>query len=150
MELKTNINAEDAKRALVTTSEFDMANSNKIIYWTSTILIVLGMLPGGIGQIFHAKWSLDLIRPLGYPEYILTIIGAWKVLGSIVLLIPRFPLIKEWAYAGFFFAMSGALISHLASGESMNKLISPLVLLILIVLSWYFRPADRKIISVNQ
>jgi DoxX-like family len=150
MELKTNINAEDAKRALVITRESDFAKTNKIIYWASTMLVVLGMLPGGLGQIFHAKWSLDLIRPLGYPEYILTIIGTWKVLGSIVLLIPKLPLIKEWAYAGFFFAMSGAVISHFVSGESMNKLISPLVLLILIVLSWYFRPGDRKIISVNQ
>lgn len=150
MKLKTNINAEDAKRALVITREFDFAKTNKIIYWASTMLVVLGMLPGGIGQIFHAKWSLDLIRPLGYPEYILTIIGTWKVLGSIVLLVPKLPLMKEWAYAGFFFAMSGAVISHLVSGESMNKLISPLVLLILIVLSWYFRAADRKIISVNQ
>ena len=150
MELKTNINAEDAKRALVISRESDFAKTNKIIYWASTMLVVLGMLPGGIGQIFHAKWSLDLIRPLGYPEYILTIIGTWKVLGSIVLLVPKLPLMKEWAYAGFFFAMSGAVISHLVSGESMNKLISPLVLLILIVLSWYFRAADRKIISVNQ
>src|ERR1700683_669051 len=112
-----------------------MTKRKKIIYWISTILIVLGMLPGGIGQIFHAKWSLDLIQPLGYPEYILTIIGTWKVLGSIVLLIPKFPLIKEWAYAGFFFAMSGAIFSHLASGEPINKIISPLVLLILIVFS---------------
>lgn len=150
MELKTNINAKEAKRALVITRESDFGKTNKIIYWASTMLVVLGMLPGGIGQIFHAKWSLDLIRPLGYPEYILTIIGTWKVLGSIVLLIPKLPLIKEWAYAGFFFAMSGAVISHLVSGESMNKLISPLVLLIFIVLSWYFRAGDRKIISVNQ
>jgi len=127
-----------------------MKKRNKIIYWSSTVLIVLGMLPGGIGQIFHAKWSLDLIRPLGYPEYILTIIGTWKVLGSIVLLIPKFPLIKEWAYAGFFFVMSGAVFSHLASGESMNKIGSPLVLLVLIVFSWYFRPADRKMISANH
>jgi DoxX-like family len=127
-----------------------MGKRNKIIYWISTILVALGMLPGGLGQIFHAKWSLDLIRPLGYLEYILTIIGTWKVLGSIVLLIPKFLLIKEWAYAGFFFTMSGAVFSHLASGESMNKIVSPLVLLILIGLSWYFRPADRKIISVNR
>jgi hypothetical protein len=127
-----------------------MTRRNKIIYWTSTILIVLGMLPGGLGQIFHAKWSLDLIRPLGYPEYILTIIGTWKVLGSIVLLIPKFPLLKEWAYAGFFFAMSGAVFSHIASSESMYKIVSPSVLLFLIVLSWYFRPVDRKIISVCQ
>jgi len=127
-----------------------MTKRNKIIYWTSTILVVLGLLPGGIGQIFHAKWSVDLIRPLGYPEYMLTIIGIWKVMGGIVLLIPKIPLIKEWAYAGFFFAMSGAVISHLAVGESMNKIVSPLALLILIMLSWYFRPADKKIISVNK
>jgi hypothetical protein len=126
-----------------------MTKRNKFIYWISTILIVLSMLPGGLGQIIHAKWSLDLIRPLGYPEYMLTIIGTWKVLGSIVLLIPKFPLIKEWAYAGFFFAMSGAVFSHLASGESVNKLFSPMILLILIVLSWYFRPGDRKIILAN-
>jgi|SRR5580704_8375070 uncharacterized membrane protein YphA (DoxX/SURF4 family) len=127
-----------------------MTKRNKIIYWTSTILVVLGLLPGGIGQDFHAQWSLDLIRPLGYPEYILTIIGAWKVLGSIVLLIPKWPLIKEWAYAGFFFTMSGAVYSHIASGESMNKIVSPLILLILILISWYSRPADRKINLVYQ
>ncbi|HEV3223361.1 MAG TPA: DoxX family protein [Puia sp.] len=127
-----------------------MTKRNKIIYWTSTILVVLGLLPGGIGQVFHAQWSLDLIRPLGYPEYILTIIGAWKVLGSIVLLIPKWPLIKEWAYAGFFFTMSGAVYSHIASGESMNKIVSPLILLILILISWYSRPADRKINLVYQ
>jgi len=126
-----------------------MTKRNKIIYWISTILIVLGMLPGGVGQIFHAKWSLDLFRSLGYPLYLLPVIGTWKVLGSIVLLIPKFPLVKEWAYAGFFFAMSGAVFSHIESGDSMGAS-SPLVLLILIVVSWYFRPADRKIISTNQ
>jgi uncharacterized membrane protein YphA (DoxX/SURF4 family) len=127
-----------------------MEKRNKIIYWISTILVVLATFPGGLGQIYHAKWSLDLIRPLGYPEYILTIIGIWKVLGGIVLLIPKFPLVKEWAYAGFFFAMSGAVFSHLASGESMVKIVSPVAILILILLSWYFKPVDRKLISVNQ
>jgi|SRR5580692_7552814 hypothetical protein len=126
-----------------------MKNRDKIIYWISTILIVLGMLPGGIGQIFHAKWSLDLFQSLGYPLYLLAVIGTWKVLGSIVLLIPKAPLIKEWAYAGFFFAMTGAVYSHIASGDPLRAS-SPLVLLILVVVSWYFRPADRKIISFNQ
>jgi DoxX-like family len=122
---------------------------NKIIYWTSTILIALGMLPGGIGQIFHAKWSLDLFRHLGFPLYLLAFIGTCKVLGSIVLMIPKFPLIKEWAYAGFFFAMSGALFSHIASGDSFSGISSPLVLLILVVVSWYCRPADRRTIALN-
>lgn len=127
-----------------------MTKRDKIIYWTSTILIALGMLPGGIGQIFHAQWSLNLFRLLGYPVYALTIIGTWKVLGSIALLLPKFPLIKEWAYAGFFFAMSGAIFSHIASGDSIIGSLSPLVLLILTVVSWNFRPIDRKIIPAHQ
>ncbi len=66
------------------------------------------------------------------------------------MLIPKFPLLKEWAYAGFFFAMSGAVFSHIASGDSVTAIFPAGFLLILIVVSWYFRPAYRKIISVNQ
>jgi len=91
----------------------------------------------------------DFIINLGYPVYFLTILGIWKILGVIAVLIPKFPLLKEWAYAGFFFAMSGAVFSHIASGNSVNEIFPPLLLLILTVVSWYFRPADRKIISVN-
>ena len=80
----------------------------------------------------------------------LTILGVWKIVGVVALLIPEFPLLKEWAYAGFFFAMSGAVFSHIASGDSMTANVPALLLLILTVISWYFRPADRKIISVNQ
>ena len=87
---------------------------------------------------------------LGYPVYFLTILGVWKILGVVAVLIPKFPLLKEWAYAGFFFAMSGAIFSHIALGNSMKEIFPPLLLLILTVVSWYFRPADRKIISVNQ
>jgi hypothetical protein len=90
------------------------------------------------------------IKHLGYPVYVLTILGVWKILGVVALLIPKFPLLKEWAYAGFFFIMSGAIFSHIASGDSVSELIPSLLLLILTIVSWYFRPADRKIISVNQ
>ena len=90
------------------------------------------------------------ITHLGYPVYFLTILGIWKILGVVALLIPKFPLLKEWAYAGFFFAMSGAVFSHIALGDPMSEIAPSLVLLILIVVSWYFRPEDRKIISVNQ
>ena len=108
------------------------------------------MLSGGLEQIFHTKRNVDLIVHLGYPLYFLYILGAWKILGVIAILIPKFSLLKEWAYAGFFFAMSGAVFSHIASGDSMTENIPALLLLILTVISWYFRPADRKIISVNQ
>jgi hypothetical protein len=87
---------------------------------------------------------------LGYPAYFLPILGTWKILGVVAVLIPKFPLLKEWAYAGFFFAMSGAIFSHIAAGSSVNEMFGPLLLLTLIAVSWYFRPANRKIISVNS
>ena len=85
------------------------------------------------------------INTLGYPTYLLTILGVWKILGVVAILIPKFPLLKEWAYAGFFFAMSGAIISHLAVNDEAMTLFGPILLLILTVASWYFRPANRKL-----
>jgi uncharacterized membrane protein len=123
-----------------------MTKRNKIIYWVATGLLALGMLQSGILAVLRTKDWVDLITPLGYPVYFLTILGTWKILGVIAILIPRFKLLKEWAYAGFFFAMSGALISHLACGDYATKAImGPLFQIVFIVLSWYFRPADRKI-----
>ncbi len=134
-----------------------MTKRNKIIYWISTIWLALGMLSTGTLQLFKVKAEgavappgVDGIIHLGYPVYFLTILGIWKILGVVALLIPKFPLLKEWAYAGFFFAMSGATFSRIASGDSMNEIFPSLLLLVLTVVSWYFRPADRKIISVNQ
>ena len=117
-----------------------MEKRNKIIYWISTIWLALGMLAGGLQQIFHTKGFVDIIVHLGYPLYFSYILGVWKMLGVIAILIPKFSLLKEWAYAGFFFAMSGAVFSHIASGDSMNEIAPSLVLLILTVVSWYFRP----------
>jgi len=127
-----------------------MTKRNKIIYWISTIWLALGMLSSGIVQLFKVKSETDFIINMGYPVYFLTILGIWKILGVVTVLIPKFPLLKEWAYAGFFFAMSGAVFSHIAVGNSMKEIFPPLLLLMLTVVSWYFRPADRKIISVNQ
>ena len=134
-----------------------MTKRNKIIYWIATIWLALGMLSTGAVQLFKLKAEGALAPPgvygithLGYPIYLLTILGVWKILGVIAVLIPRFPLLKEWAYAGFFFAMSGAVFSHIAIGDPVNETVPALLLLILTVVSWYFRPENRKIISVNQ
>ena len=134
-----------------------MTKRNKIIYWISTVWLALGMLATGTLQLFKVTAEGAVAPPgvygithLGYPIYFLTILGIWKILGVVTVLIPRFPLLKEWAYAGFFFAMSGAVFSHIAVGNSMKEIFPPLLLLMLTVVSWYFRPADRKIISVNQ
>lgn len=126
-----------------------MTKSRKVIYWISTIWLALGMLSTGIVQLFKVKAEADFTAHLGYPDYFLTILGSWKILGVIALLVPRFPLLKEWAYAGFFFAMTGAAFSHIASG-TMNEIFPSLLLLTLTVVSWYLRPADRRIVSANQ
>lgn len=128
-----------------------MKTRNKIIYWISTAWLALGMLSTGIAQLVKKETGaggLDSITHMGYPVYFLTILGIWKIMGVIAVLIPKFPLLKEWAYAGFFFAMTGAIFSHIASG-SMYYLIPSVLLLVLTLVSWYFRPADRKINSVN-
>ncbi len=129
-----------------------MTKRNKIIYWIATLWLALGMVSTAIGQLFNlpGQGGSDMISHLGYPLYLLTILGVWKILGVAALLIPKFPLLKEWAYAGFFFAMSGAIFSHIAINDPIVEIFPGLLLLVLTVISWYFRPADRKIISVNQ
>lgn len=125
-----------------------MSKRNKIIYWVSTIWLALGMISTGIVQLFRVKEDVDFIIQMGYPDYFLTIIGTWKILGAVAVLIPKFTLLKEWAYAGFFFIMSGAVFSHIATGNSMNEIFPAVLLLALTVISWYFRPANRKIIPL--
>ena len=133
-----------------------MTKRNKIIYWIATIWLTLGMLSTGIVQILKLNvgtgvGGVDNIKHLGYPVYLLTILGTWKILGVVALLIPKFPLLKEWAYAGIFFTVTGAAFSHFASGDDSFKEIAPAFLyLVLIAASWYFRPADRKIMLINQ
>ena len=121
--------------------------AGKIIYWIFTLWLALGMTSTGIVQLLKTEEEVDLMTRLGFPVYFLTIIGTWKILGVVAVLIPKFPLLKEWAYAGFFFNMSGAIFSHVASGNSGNEIFPPLLLLTLTLVSWYFRPADRKIVQ---
>ncbi len=123
-----------------------MNRRNKITYWIATIWLSLGMLSTGIVQLVPLKEEVDMMVHLGYPSYFLTLLGVWKILGVIAILIPKFPLLKEWAYAGFFFAMSGAIFSHMIVGDEMMELFGPILLIILTVLSWYFRPENRKFV----
>jgi hypothetical protein len=121
-----------------------MTKRNKIIYWVATLWLALGMTATGMVQFIKVKDQGDMMAHLGYPLYFLTLLAVWKFLGVIAILIPKFALLKEWAYAGFFFAMSGAVFSHVASGDAAKELFGPLLLIVLTVISWYFRPADRK------
>jgi hypothetical protein len=128
-----------------------MSKKNKIIYWISTIWLSLGMISTGLLQLFKAKAEgavsppgVDGIVHLGYPVYLLTILGVSKLLGVVAILIPKFPLLKEWAYSGFFFMMIGAIYSHIAVGDPGNELFPSILLLVLTIISWYFRPTNRK------
>ena len=130
--------------------------TRKIIYWIATIWLALGMVSTGMVQLTKqvaegavAPPGVWGITKLGYPIYFLTILGVWKILGSMAVLVPKFPLLKEWAYAGFFFIMSGAIFSHIAVGSSVTEFIPSILLLVLTVISWYFRPLSRKIIPVT-
>jgi len=124
-----------------------MKKRDKIIYWIATIWLSLGMVSTGIVQLIKMDEEVDKIAQLGYPAYFLTILGIWKLMGVIAILSPKFHLIKEWAYAGFFFAMTGAVFSHLAVGDAAIEFFGPILLIVLTVISWYFRPTNRKVIT---
>lgn len=132
-----------------------METSNKsekrkrIIYWIFTLWMALGMVSTAIVQLMKNKDELANFTNLGYPAYLMTIIGVWKILGVIAILIPKQLLLKEWAYAGFFFVMSGAVISHLIVGDTAGRTFPAVLLFVLVIISWYFRPAKRKI-SLNN
>lgn len=121
-----------------------MEKRNRIIYWIATIWLALGMTATGIVQLMQVEEETKSMERLGYPMYLLTLLGVWKILGVIAILIPKFTLVKEWAYAGFFFAMTGAVYSHIAAGDRPGELFGPVLLIVLIAVSWYFRPANRR------
>src|SRR6218665_3445063 len=102
------------------------------------------MISTGIEKLMQIKKQTEMMIHLGYRLFFLTLLGLWKLLGVIAILIPKFGLLKEWAYAGFFFAMSGAVVSHLAVGDSAKELFGPILLIVLTIVSWYYRPANRK------
>ena len=121
-----------------------MSKRNKIIYWVATLWLSLGMASTGIVQLIKMEEEVEMFSHLGYPVYLLSLLGTWKILGVVAVLVPKFPVLKEWAYAGFFFAMSGAVVSHLANGDEIITLFGPVLLIVLTMVSWYFRPASRK------
>jgi uncharacterized membrane protein YphA (DoxX/SURF4 family) len=123
----------------------------RIGYWVATTLIALETLAGGVMDLTHGRTGifsgtpvLDVVTGLGYPAYILIILGIWKIPGAITLVVPGLLRVKEWAYAGIVFELSGAAASHAARGHR-SDLVAPLVLLGLALVSWALRPSSRKL-----
>ncbi|MGC2301042.1 MAG: DoxX family protein [Acidobacteriaceae bacterium] len=119
-----------------------------IAYWITTILVAFFM-SGGVAQLAHVPATVDgFVRILHYPPYFVTILGFWKVAGAIAILVPGFPRLKEWAYAGIFFDLTGAAASCAAVGGYGAygfHVIVPLLLAGVTVASWALRPESRRI-----
>jgi hypothetical protein len=112
-------------------------------YWVSTGLLAAAFLASGVAELASEPAAVASTLALGYPAYFLTVLGAWKVLSVPALLAPRLPLLKEWAYAGIFFDLTGAAVSHAFSGDPPGRIATPLVLLLIAAASWALRPPSR-------
>jgi uncharacterized membrane protein YphA (DoxX/SURF4 family) len=117
-----------------------------IAYWITTTLVVFELALGGVWDILRVPQTRGLIERLGYPVYFLVILGIWKLLGAVALVIPRFPRLKEWAYAGVIFDLTGAVASLSASGlMDAGTLAYPIVMTGVAVASWALRPPSRRL-----
>jgi hypothetical protein len=119
--------------------------SRSAAYWLATALVAAELGVGGSWDIARLPIVRDVVAGLGYPVYFLVLLGTWKVLGALVLLIPGRPLVKEWAYAGAFLTYTGAIASHLTTGYALGEVGVLAGLTILTVLSWALRPPSRRL-----
>lgn len=120
-------------------------NKRNITYWVSTGLVAAAMLSGGVADVVGPAPVVEGMTHLGYPGYFALILGVWKVLGGVAVLAPGFPRLKEWAYAGIVFDLSGAALSHAFAGDGADKIVAPIVLLGLAFASWALRPDSRRL-----
>ncbi len=122
-----------------------MQTKPKVIgYWVATGFLAAAFLAAGAAELVSAPAVVASTLALGYPAYVLTIVGVWKVLTVPALLAPRLPRLKEWAYAGIFFDLTGAAASHAFSGDLPGRIATPLVLLAIAAASWALRPPSRS------
>src|SRR5262245_16249642 len=121
--------------------------TKSITYWMTTGLVVFAMFSGGIAELAHRPETIDGMKQLGYPVYLVMILGFWKLLGSLALVVPGVPRVKEWAYAGIFFNMTGAAVSHLVCHDAAWHVGVTLGLAALAVASSELRPASRTLAS---
>jgi hypothetical protein len=116
-----------------------------VAYWALTSIVSAEMIAGAFWDLLHIEYVTVIMTHLGYPMYFLTITGLWKIPGGLVLLLPRFQRLKEWAYAGFVFTYTGAVASHLFAGDGWGKAAGPAVFAAITLGSWALRPAERRL-----
>jgi uncharacterized membrane protein YphA (DoxX/SURF4 family) len=121
------------------------AKIKTIAYWVTTILGPASFVIGGVLNLTQTEQVVATMNHLGYPAYFASILGIWKLLGAVAVVIPRFPRLKEWAYAGFFFDLTAAAVSRAAVGDGAADIAAPLVFLALVLASWALRPGSRTL-----
>ena len=121
-------------------------NVKQIGYWISLVLFSAAMGFGGVADLMKNPEIMLSLKKLGYPDYLAIILGFWKIGGVIAILAPRLGLLKEWAYAGFFFDLTGASLSHAMVQDELAKIVIPLVILAIGGCSWLLRPESRRVV----
>jgi uncharacterized membrane protein YphA (DoxX/SURF4 family) len=117
----------------------------QIAYWVATIVAVVGVGATGLLDLTGAPSMAQHVTSLGYPAYLQHFLGVAKLLGAAVILLPRLPRLKEWAYAGMSFDLAGASYSHFAHRDAAAELLLPVSLLVLLLLSYFVRPDARRL-----
>jgi uncharacterized membrane protein YphA (DoxX/SURF4 family) len=118
-----------------------------LAYWIPTALLAFALVAGGLSDLLRVPAVTETMAHLGFPAYVATLLGGWKILGAIAILAPGAARLKEWAYAGIVFDLSGAIVSHASVGDGFGQLVPPLALLGLAAVSWALRPASRVLPS---
>ena len=121
--------------------------ARNIGYWITTALVATVLVAGGLSDLMGAPPVVETMAHLGYPSYVASILGVWKLLGAIAILAPGAGRVKEWAYAGIAFDLTGAIVSHASVGDTVAQYAAPIVLLALAATSWALRPASRRLAS---
>jgi hypothetical protein len=116
-----------------------------IAYWICTIVIAFCIGTGGAAQALRVPQNVEGLTALGYPLHFIVLLGVWKVLGALTLVAPRLRLVKEWAYAGIFIDLSGAIVAAVANGGAAFHVIAPAVLIGFLAASWALRPESRRL-----
>ena len=119
--------------------------ARKIVYWSSTAIACLALF-GSLTYLTGSEQVVSGFAKAGYPQHLRIVLGIAKPVAAIVLLLPGFPLLKEWAYAGFTFAWILATTAHYSAGDGV-KAVTPVVLLAMLAISYSTRPSDRRLAS---
>jgi uncharacterized membrane protein YphA (DoxX/SURF4 family) len=123
--------------------------TRKIAYFATTTLLALGFLAGGAYDLARSPAALQTLQHLGYPNYFAVLIGVWKIAGALAILVPGWPRLQEWAYAGMFFDLSGAVVSHAAVADGVGQWLPPLVFLAFALASWALRSDSRRLLATR-